>query len=139
MNENDKELIKGVLSQDRKVDFKALTQFIKPEIEPDEITRAMVESTRLRFKGLEKRLGIATPKSFTPDTSPKKSLPKKESSRGRKRKVHIEDDTGETSSPSKRKDKGQAKTVVKLEGSDKEDNAFEDAMFVYGHLDHDEA
>ncbi|CAD6440114.1 42076bd4-a4f1-445b-9301-80ad67946f0e [Sclerotinia trifoliorum] len=138
MNDNDKELVKGVLSQNGKVDFKSLTKFLKPELEPDKITRAMVESTRLRYKGLKERLGLASATPATPDPSPKKP-PKKEGGRGRKRKAHIEDDTAEASSPSpsKKKDKGQAKAVVNLEGSDKEDNAFQDAMFAYEH--HDEA
>ncbi|KAJ8068705.1 hypothetical protein OCU04_002404 [Sclerotinia nivalis] len=77
MNDNDKELVKGVLSQNDKIDFKLLKKFLKPELEPDEITRTMIESTRLRWKGLKERHGIVNPPPATPDASPKKP-PKKE-------------------------------------------------------------
>ncbi|KAF7864478.1 hypothetical protein EAF04_006611 [Stromatinia cepivora] len=135
MNDNDKELMIGVVSQRDKIDFKLLTKFLKPDLEPDEITRAMVESTRLRWKGLKERHGIANPTPATPDASPKKPPKREGAGRGRKRKAHIEDDAREPPSPSKKKDKGQAKAVVKLERSDKEDNAFDEAMFVYEHDD----
>ncbi|KAI9647042.1 hypothetical protein NHQ30_005044 [Ciborinia camelliae] len=134
MNDNDKELMIGVLSQNNQIDFRALTEFLKRDLEPDQITRAMIESSRLRWKGLKERLGIAAPPPGHPTTPSKRSAPKKDgtgrSGKGRKRKADVDDDSSEPSSPSKKKDKGQAKAaIVKLERIDKEDKAFDDAMF----------
>ena len=138
MNDNDKQIMIGVLQQIERVDFKALAQCLHPELEPTEITRAMVESLRIRWKGLKQRHGIEPP-PVSPNASPKKGANRVGdragygSGRGRKRKVIIEDnDDSETPSPTKKKDKGQGKAVVKLEVRDKGDKAFEDAIFAYG-------
>ncbi|ESZ91450.1 hypothetical protein SBOR_8173 [Sclerotinia borealis F-4128] len=86
MNENDKELMIAALAQHKQMDFKLLAQTLKPDLQPDEITRAMVEN--------------------------------------------VDNDSAEPPSLSKKKDKGQAKAaIVKLERIDKEDQAFEDAIF----------
>ncbi|THV53522.1 hypothetical protein BGAL_0048g00170 [Botrytis galanthina] len=138
MNDNDKQIMIGVLQQIDRVDFKVLAQSLHPELEPAEITRAMVESLRIRWRGLKQRHGIEPPPT-TPNISPKKDANRavnragNGSGRGRKRKVTIEDnDESESPSPMKKKDKGQGKAVVKLEISDKGDKAFEDAIFAYG-------
>ncbi|TEY65551.1 hypothetical protein BOTCAL_0139g00180 [Botryotinia calthae] len=137
MNDNDKQIMIGVLQQIERVDFKALAQSLHPELEPTEITRAMVESLRIRWKGLKQRHGIEPP-PLGPNASPKKDAnrfggrARNQSGRGRKRKVTIEDNhESEIPSPMKKKDKGQDKAVVKLEVRDKEDKAFEDAIFSY--------
>lgn len=137
MNERDKELMIGVLSQQQKVDFTVLAKALNPDLEPDQIPRATVESLRLRWKGLQSRLGIAPP--LQPPTPPKNDQPKRNGAgrgaarrKGSKRKADVdnEGDSSEIPSPNKKKDKGQKKApVVKLERNDKEDKAFEDAMF----------
>ncbi|TGO67284.1 hypothetical protein BOTNAR_0045g00280 [Botryotinia narcissicola] len=138
MNDNDKQIMIGVLQQIDRVDLKVLAQSLHPELEPAEITRTMVESLRIRWKGLKQRHGIEPPPT-TPNVSPKKDTNKavnrasNGSGRGRKRKVNIEDNNeSEPPSPMKKKDKGQGKAVVKLDISDKGDKAFEDAIFAYG-------
>ncbi|KAF7958118.1 hypothetical protein EAE96_003682 [Botrytis aclada] len=138
MNDNDKQVMIGVLQQIDRVDFKALAQSLHPELEPAEITRAMVESLRIRWKGLKQRHGIEPPPP-SPSISPKKDANRAANKvgsgngRGRKRKVINEDnDESEPPSPTKKKDKGQGKAIVKLEMSDKGDKAFEDAFFAYG-------
>lgn len=130
MNDNEKELMIAALAQIGRLDFRALTQRIKPDVEPENITRAMIESTRIRWNGLKKRHGIEAQAPEVPD-APQKSPIKK--GRVAKRKADNNDETAESPSPSKKKDKGQAKAVVKLERSDKEDKAFEDAMYGVGN------
>ncbi|QSZ35481.1 hypothetical protein DSL72_008351 [Monilinia vaccinii-corymbosi] len=135
MNEKDKELAVGVLSQQQRVDLTVLAQSLNPDLKPDQITRAMVESLRIRWKGLQTRLGIAPP-----PTSPKSVPAKKDGGRrragagtgkGRKRKADIDNDgdTSKVPSPSKKKGRKEAKAnVVNLERNDKEDKAFEGAI-----------
>ncbi|RAL67400.1 hypothetical protein DID88_008155 [Monilinia fructigena] len=137
MNERDKELMIGVLSQQQKVDFTVLAKALNPDLEPDQIPRATVESLRLRWKGLQSRLGIAPP----PPTSPKGNQTKRNGAgrgaarrKDRKRKADIDYEGNPSedsrSSPSKKKGEGQTKAlIVKLETNDKEDKAFEDAIF----------
>ncbi|KAB8300424.1 hypothetical protein EYC80_000598 [Monilinia laxa] len=131
MNERDKELMIGVLAQQQKIDFTVLAKALNPDLEPDQIPRATVESLRLRWKGLQSRLGIAPPSP----TSPKGDQTKKKGTarvkcRKRKADVEYEGNHSEAPSPSKKKDEGQTKaSIVKLERNDKEEKAFEDAMF----------
>lgn len=128
MNDNDKELMIAVLCQIGKLDFRALTQRIKPDVQPEDITRAMIESTRIRWNGLKRRHGI---EALEPPDTPQRAPPKRGKSNLTKRKADNDEDIAESPSPSKKNTKGKAKAkaIVKLERIDKEDKAFDNAMF----------
>lgn len=148
MNERDKDIMIKVLAQVEKIDFKILARQLNPDVEEDQITRAMVEGTRIRWKGLKQRLGITAPPQDPPNTPPQRAAPRRGGgvSRsgngkggGRKRKIQAENtsDFVEAASPSKKKEKGQA--VVKTERSNQEDKAFEDTYWGLDICGNDEA